>query len=132
MTDKIDIIRSKILNDFKAKCKAYNFHPKIYVGKTQDFSEAEERHKQEGYPIFLQAATGNPKDISKLEDFINSNLINSNEWLSENKRRGSAGNTNADKLYICLATTTSSDELWEYDHLQYLGQEYPLDIDTYE
>lgn len=108
--------------------KANHFNPILYIGKTSDFEYSWNRHKSEGFPILLRIAEGMPEDISKLEDALIKWAMDDNNWTCANERSGSAGNKEADKLYICLSESVKNDELCEYDEQVLLGNSYPLQI----
>lgn len=113
------------LNEMK---KAHQFNPTLYIGKTSDYEYSEDRHKSEGFPILLRIAEGIPEDISYLEDSLIKWAMNDNNWICTNERSGSAGNKEANKLYICLSESVKNDELCEYDELDFLDRSFPLKI----
>ena len=118
----------KIKESLSEMKKANHFNPILYIGKTSDFEYSEYRHKSEGFPILLRIAEGIPEDISYLEDSLIKWAMNDNNWTCANERSGSAGNNEADKLYICLSESVKNDELCEYDELDFLDKTFPLQI----
>ncbi len=116
---------SSALNEMRKKEK---FDPQIYIGKTDDFTQSYHRHKKEGYPILLRIAEGDPDQIGELEAKLIKYFLGDNSWKVGNKNEGSAGNPGADKIYICLDSSSSDDELCEYDETSLLGKEFPINL----
>ena len=121
-------VKDKIIKDLVDMLKREDFLPKIYIGKTEDFSESAQRHFKEGYPILLQIAEGNAEEVSQLEDSLISWAQKDTGFTCLNKNRGSGGNPFANKLYICLDSSVKGDDLYEIDELILLGKEYPLNL----
>ena len=130
MKSYLQKVKDKIILDLIAMSEKFDFNPGLYIGKTEDFEKSTERHVSDGLPILLRIAEGNPEDIALLEDALISWAQNQNNDVFKclNTNRGSGGNINANKLYICFDTSVEGDELFEMDEMQFLGNEYPIDL----
>lgn len=71
----------------------------LYVGKTDDTEYNENRHKKE-YVNTKIIAKGTPHLISEGEDYLIKHLKNDFPCFIDNKNEGSAGNPDANMLYI--------------------------------
>lgn len=71
----------------------------LYVGKTNDKESAKKRHDEE-YDNYKIIAIGDSTVISKAEDFFIKKLKQDFPSFIDNKNGGSAGDPNADLLYI--------------------------------
>ena len=126
METKIAI--EKIVSAMNEMREKENINPKIYIGKTTDFNFSKERHEEDEYPILLRVAIGTPKQIADLEAKLIERFKDDKTWTINNKNGGSAGNTEANQIYICLDSTSPSDELCEWDEKLFLGYDFPLDL----
>ena len=93
----------------------------VYIGKTYSEESAEKRHQSE-YDDTQIIAVGSPKIISKAEDFFIKNLKKDLSCLVkiDNKREGSAGNPNANMLYVSWNVKyETADQLLEPDFENY-------------
>ena len=82
----------------------------VYVGKTEHLESAERRHDID-YDRTIPIATGSPTIISKCEDYLIKTLRSSLNGIKvDNMNAGSAGNSNANILYVSLDYTPKTDE----------------------
>ena len=86
---------------------------KLYVGKTKNPENTEQRHNEE-YDATMIIATGSPAIISKGEDYLIKHLKEDFPNIIVNQREGSAGCKDADMLYV-------SWEI-EYKHIDQLHE----------
>lgn len=128
MNVDLDKFAMQVIVDYKAMMYKNNINPRVYVGKTNNFGESLERHKKEGLPILLQIATGSPAQIAKLESLLSNLLRRDRSIRCENQNGGSAGNLEADKLYICIDVSYAGDFLYEADQDILLNKKYPIAI----
>lgn len=108
-----------------------NFNPSVYVGKCTDFQDIEKRHLVDGdYQVLLRVAECDSRNAARLEDLLIGMFKNDTvvHWHLNNKNGGSGGNPTANKIYICFDSSVECDELYDWDELQFLGQEYPIQI----
>lgn len=97
-------------------CKTENLKA-VYIGKTSSEESAEKRH-QDKYDNTQEIAFGLPKTISKAEDYLIKNLKKELSCIIniDNKKEGSAGNPNADILYISwVVKYDNADQLFDPD-----------------
>lgn len=113
------------MNEMRTKYKIY---PEIYIGKTSDFNRRAYEHADRGYPILLRIAEGTPAQISNLETILIERFSKDKSWKMGNSKGGSAGDTHADGLYICLSESTPDDDLSEFDEQELLGENYPIKL----
>lgn len=113
------------MNGMRTKYKIY---PKIYIGKTSDFNRRALQHADEGYPILLRIAKGTTCQITNLEATLIKKFSQDKSWKMGNSKGGSAGDTHADGLYICLSESTPDDDLSEFDEQELLGENYPIKL----
>ncbi len=93
-----------------------DWHPKVYIGKTQNVEEREKEHLREGHPLYYLVclATGSSEKINQLEKSCIVALRNSQKLQMYNERDGGAGNPQADNLYVAFT------ELWPGDDFEEL------------
>ncbi len=86
----------------------------IYIGKTQNLDSAEYRHN-ENYDKTTPIAIGTPTTISKAENHLIKSLkCYFNDVEVKNINAGSAGNVDANMLYVCLNFSPKTiDELYD-------------------
>lgn len=130
MNVNLDKFALKVIADLKAMMSKYDINPHVYVGKTHDFGESWERHKREGFPILLQIATGTSYQIATLESLLSDFLRNDSSIQCTNEKGGSAGNPDADKLYICIDESYEGDSLYDADQDILLDKKYPISLDS--
>lgn len=91
----------------------------VYIGKTSDSESAKTRHSSDS-DEFILIANGDPGIISKAENYLINNLGVKipQEVNIKNINSGSAGNPNANYIYVCLDWKAENiDELYDADFL---------------
>ena len=103
----------------------------FYIGKTENFEERRFNHTQnDGYTFCWELADGTPEKISKLENSLISYYQKNDKYknLIDNENKGSAGNSNANILYVAFKFIGefNINELFE-DELQ-IDSNFPITL----
>lgn len=109
-------IQELALKLMKKLVQIKNLHA-IYVGKTQNIESTKSRHNID-YDKITFIAIGSPTTISKAEDYLIKYLKNSfkDRINVDNHNTGSAGNNDANMLYVCLDYSPNNiEDLYDDD-----------------
>lgn len=99
----IDSVES-YLNSHKVKC--------FYIGKTDNFEERAESHRQEGYNQIFELAIASSDAIAYLEEAVIFYFKEKGDCRIKNENNGSGGNPQSRILYVaCLVEMLNIDEI---------------------
>lgn len=100
----------------------------FYIGKTDNFEERAESHRQEGYNQIFELAIASSDAIAYLEDAVISYFKKKGDCRIKNENNGSGGNPQSRILYVaCLVEMLSIDEI--YRDLLPISDSFPIEID---
>lgn len=115
----IDSVES-YLNSHKVKC--------FYIGKTDNFEERAESHRQEGYNQIFELEIASSDAIAYLEDAVISYFKKKGDCRIKNENNGSGGNPQSRIMYVaCLVEMLNIDEI--YRDLLPISDSFPIEID---
>lgn len=127
MRNSLTLIKDVIEKKLKWKeCSQF------YIGKTDNFEDRRIDHIQnqdENYTYCWKLAHGTPEQISELENELIS-FYQSSEFktILQNENKGSAGNSEADTLYVAFKYNDTIDFNELYDDAVEIENDFPLNL----